>query len=79
MNKSINYTLSNGDWQNIYTILSDDADENWENIIQERLDVLGEEVVNKRPFINLQKFHSDAYEQVVTASGKLLPKLERSY
>ena len=78
VNKSINYSLSNGDWQNIFTILSDDPDENWENIIQERLDVLGEEVVNKRPFINLQKFHSDAYEQVVTASGNSYPSLKEA-
>ena len=72
VNKSIDYSLANGDWQNTFTILSDDPDESWERIIQERLDELGEEVVTNKPFLNLQKMHSDSFEQVVTASGRPL-------
>ena len=64
VNKSIDYSLANGDWQNTFTILSDDSDEEWENIIQERLDELGEEVIANKPFLNLQKVHSDSFEQV---------------
>ena len=73
VNKSIDYSLAEGDWQNTFTILSDDPDEEWETIIQERLDVLGQQVVNNKPFINLQKIHSDAYEQTVSASGERYP------
>lgn len=78
VNKSIDYSLANGDWQNTLTILSDDPDEDWENIIQERLDELGEEVVTKRPFLNLQKVHSDAFEQVISASGDRYPGVNQA-
>ena len=49
----------------------------WENIIQERLDVLGEEVLIKDRLL-LKQFHSDAYEQVVTASGNSYPSLKEA-
>jgi len=78
VNKSIDYSLANGDWQNTFTILSDDPDEDWENIIQERLDELGEEVVANRPFLNLQKVHSDSFEQVVSASGDRYPGVNQA-
>jgi hypothetical protein len=78
VNKSIDYSLANGDWQNTFTILSDDPDEDWENIIQERLDELGEEVVANKPFLNLQKVHSDAFEQVVSASGDRYPGVNQA-
>ena len=78
VNKSIDYGFANGDWQNTFTILSDDSDEDWESIIQERLDELGEEVVANRPFLNLQKLHSDAFEQVVSASGDSYPDVNQA-
>ena len=73
VNKSIDYSLAEGDWQNTFTILSDDPDEEWETIIQERLDALGQQVVYNKPFINLNKIHSDSYEQIVSASGARYP------
>jgi hypothetical protein len=73
VNKAIDYSLSYGDWQNTLTILSDDPDQSWENVIQEKLDDLGEEIILHKPFINLQKIHSDSYEQVVSASGNRYP------
>ncbi|MDG1823792.1 MAG: type IX secretion system sortase PorU [Flavobacteriaceae bacterium] len=78
VNKSINYSLTNGDWQNTFTILSDDPDEEWESIIQERLDELGEEVVANKPFLNLQKVHSDAFKQVISASGDRYPGVNQA-
>ena len=78
VNKSIDYSSTNGDWQNTFTILSDDPDESWERIIQERLDELGEEVVSNKPFLNLQKIHSDSFEQVVTASGNSYPGVNQA-
>ena len=73
VNKSIDYSLAEGDWQNTFTILSDDPDEEWETIIQEKLDALGQQVVDNKPFINLQKIHSDSYRQIVSASGARYP------
>ena len=78
VNKSIDYSLANGDWQNTFTILSDDPDEDWENIIQERLDDLGEEVMANKPFLNLQKLHSDAFEQVISAAGDRYPGVNQA-
>ena len=78
VNKSIDYSLAKGDWQNTFTILSDDSDEEWETVIQERLDELGNEVVANRPFINLQKVHSDAFEQVISASGDRYPGVNQA-
>ena len=78
INKSIDYSLANGDWQNTFTILSDDPDEEWESIIQESLDELGEEVVANKPFLNLQKLHSDAFMQVVSASGDSYPGVNQA-
>jgi len=78
VNKSIDYSLANGEWQNTFTILSDDPDEEWESIIQERLDELGEEVVANKPFLNLQKIHSDAFEQVISASGDRYPSVNQA-
>ena len=75
VNKSIDYSLAEGDWQNTFTILSDDSDEEWESIIQQRLDALGQQVVYNKPFINLQKIHADAYEQTVSASGARYPEV----
>ena len=73
VNKSIDYSLAKGDWQNTLTILSDDTDEEWESIIQESLDEWGNEVVANRPFLNLQKIHSDAFKQIRSASGDRYP------
>ena len=78
VNKSIDYSLANGDWQNTFTILSDDPDEEWESIIQERLDQLGEEVVSNKPFLNLQKVHSDAFVQEISASGDRYPGVNQA-
>ena len=78
VDKSIDYSLANGDWQNTFTILSDDSDAEWENIIQERLDELGEEVIANKPFLNLQKVHSDSFEQVISASGDRYPGVNQA-
>ena len=78
VDKSIDYSLSNGDWQNKFTILSDDSDEEWENIIQERLDELGDEVIANKPFLNLTKLHSDSFEQVISASGDRYPGVNQA-
>jgi hypothetical protein len=78
VDKSIDYSLANGDWQNTFTILSDDSDAEWENIIQERLDELGEEVIANKPFLNLQKVHSDSFEQVISATGDRYPGVNQA-
>ena len=75
VNKAIEYCLSYGDWQNSFTLLSDDPDKDWEVSIQQELDGLGDVLAVNKPFINVTKIHSDAYKQVVTAAGDRYPSV----
>lgn len=62
-----------GRWRNSFTLVSDDVDQNWEGIIQESLDVLGNEISNRKPFINVTKLHSDSFLQELVAGGERYP------
>jgi len=65
-----------GSWNNSFTLLSDDVDHDWEYVIQERLDMLGDELMRNKPFLNITKLHSDAYAQVASAGGDRYPDVE---
>ena len=58
VNKVFEYCYSYGDWQNSFTLLSDDPDKDWEVIIQHELDKLGDVLAINKPFINVTKIHS---------------------
>ncbi|MGC6429496.1 MAG: type IX secretion system sortase PorU [Jejuia sp.] len=63
-----------GSWRNKYVLLSDDVDESWEGIIQQTTDNIGNDVTGAKPFINVEKFHMDAFQQESTAGGESYPK-----
>jgi Peptidase family C25 len=63
-----------GSWRNNFMLISDDVDASWEGIIQERLDVLGNELNTNKPFININKVHTDSYKQEVSAGGERYPQ-----
>ena len=65
-----------GSWNNSFTLLSDDVDHDWEYIIQEKLDALGDDLQLNKPFLNITKLHSDAYAQVASAGGDRYPDVE---
>jgi hypothetical protein len=65
-----------GSWNNSFTLLSDDVDHDWEYIIQERLDMLGDELIENKPFLNITKLHADAFAQVASAGGDRYPDVE---
>ncbi len=65
-----------GSWNNSFTLLSDDVDHDWEYVIQEKLDDLGDELQRNKPFLNITKLHSDAYPQVASAGGDRYPDVE---
>jgi hypothetical protein len=65
---------SYGAWRNSVTIISDDVDVTSDFQLEDKLDVLSDEIVAKRPFINMQKIHLDSYLQEVTAGGESYPK-----
>ncbi|MBL6646608.1 MAG: type IX secretion system sortase PorU [Flavobacteriaceae bacterium] len=78
VNKAIEYCYSYGDWQNSFTLLSDDPDKDWEVTIQQELDKLGDVLAINKPFINVTKIHSDAYQQQVTAGGDRYPEVNEA-
>lgn len=67
-----------GRWRNSFTLLSDDVDLNWEGIIQESLDILGNEISTNKPFINVTKLHSDAFLQELVAGGERYPAVNEA-
>lgn len=64
---------SSGRWRNNYVVVSDDVDEDWEGILQETTDNVGNLVTQNKPFINVIKIHSDAFQQESTAGGEAYP------
>jgi hypothetical protein len=67
-----------GRWRNNFTLLSDDVDANWEGIIQESLDILGNQISTNKPFINVTKLHSDAFLQELVAGGERYPQVNEA-
>ncbi|MCT8338756.1 type IX secretion system sortase PorU [Flavobacteriaceae bacterium TK19130] len=78
VDKIISYTSDEayGNWRNNLLIVSDDVDESWEfDALQKRLDSLGDEIVEEKPFVNLKKVHSDAFQQEASAGGNRYPEV----
>ncbi|WP_372937024.1 type IX secretion system sortase PorU [Seonamhaeicola sp.] len=64
-----------GSWRNKFVVVSDDVDEDWEGILQETTDEIGNLVSEEKPFINVVKIHSDAYQQESSAGGDRYPEV----
>jgi hypothetical protein len=64
-----------GGWRNNFIIVSDDVDKDWEGILQETTDNVGDMVSQEKPFINVVKIHADAFQQESSAGGESYPKV----
>ena len=64
-----------GRWRNNYVVVSDDVDEDLEFVIQGTTDEIGDEVTDQKPFINVLKIHSDAFEQQTSSGGDTYPEV----
>lgn len=64
-----------GSWRNNFLVVSDDVDKNWEGLLQETTNNIGDLVTQKKPFINVTKIHSDAFKQEFSAGGERYPKV----
>jgi hypothetical protein len=62
-----------GRWRNNYLVVSDDVDKDWEGIIQQTTDNVGNEVTSNKPFINVVKIHADSFRQESSAGGERYP------
>ena len=82
VDKIVNYEskASYGNWRNDFVLISDDVDEDWEfEDLQVNLDVLGDQVSAERPYTNVKKIHSDAYQQVASAGGDRYPDVNDAF
>ena len=64
---------SYGNWRNNIIVMSDDIDESWEEILQQTTDDIGNQITAEKPFFNVVKIHSDAFEQQSASSGDRYP------
>ena len=64
-----------GSWRNNFVVVSDDVDKDWEGILQETTDNVGNLVTQNKPFMNVIKIHSDAYKQETSAGGNRYPQV----
>jgi len=67
-----------GSWRNNIMVISDDVDASWEGILQETTNNIGDVVTQNKPFINVIKIHSDAFEQQSTSGGERYPLVNKA-
>ncbi|MEH6763794.1 MAG: type IX secretion system sortase PorU [Aequorivita antarctica] len=70
-----NEKSSYGNWRNNFVLISDDVDQSNEDILEKKLDALGDTISIKKPFVNVKKIHSDAYQQQASAGGNRYPEV----
>ncbi|WP_447635988.1 type IX secretion system sortase PorU [Flavobacterium microcysteis] len=70
---------SYGKWRNNFVLISDDVDELWENSIQTGIDALGDQIAAQKPFVNVEKIHTDSYVQEASAGGFRYPKARKDF
>ena len=68
-----------GSWRNNFVVVSDDVDKDWEGILEETTDNVGNLVMQSKPFMNVVKIHSDAYKQESSAGGDTYPQVNEAF
>ncbi|MGJ5643408.1 type IX secretion system sortase PorU [Formosa sp. S-31] len=58
-----------GSWRNGVVMVSDDVDESWEVVLEQTTDNIANLISEHKPFLNVTKIHSDAYQQESSAGG----------
>ena len=62
-----------GSWRNNFVVISDDNDSKLKGALQATTDNIGDVVSQEKPFINVTKIHSDAFQQESSAGGDRYP------
>jgi len=81
VDKIINYSdkVSYGNWRNTFVLISDDVDESYEyQSLEVTLDSIGDRVTAEKPYINVKKIHTDAYQQETSAGGNRYPEAQEA-
>lgn len=82
VDKIVNYSSKSsfGNWRTNFVLISDDINKNTsEEILQISLDELGDKISEKKPFINVKKIHTDAYQQQTSAGGDRYPDVNEAF
>jgi hypothetical protein len=66
---------SYGSWRNNVVVVSDDVDQDWEGILQETTDNIGNLITQSKPFMNVVKIHSDSFKQESSSGGNTYPQV----
>ncbi|NRR91598.1 type IX secretion system sortase PorU [Winogradskyella undariae] len=69
---------SYGSWRNNILLISDDVDEAWEARLEQTTDDLGTTIDDEKPFFNVVKIHSDAFEQESSSAGNRYPEVNEA-
>ena len=56
-------------------MISDDVDQSNEQILEVKLDALGDSISAEKPFVNVKKIHIDSYQQETSAGGNRYPQV----
>jgi hypothetical protein len=78
IDKTINYSLKPafGNWRTNLVLISDDVDEVYEfNALERTLDAIGDQITEEKPYVNVKKIHTDAFQQETSAGGDRYPKV----
>ena len=76
VNKIEDYTsrAAYGNWRNNFVLISDDVDERYEyEALEVALNDVGDQISEEKPYINVRKIHSDAFQQETSAGGNRYP------
>ena len=70
---------SYGNWRTNFVLVSDDVDSVFEyQALEVNLDELGDEISAQKPFVNVKKIHTDAYQQQASAGGNRYPEVKEA-
>ena len=62
-------------WRNNFLLISDDVDKLSDRFLQITTDQIAEDVKASKPFINVEKIHSDSFTQESSAAGQRYPQV----
>jgi hypothetical protein len=62
-------------WRNNFLLVSDDVDKLSDRFLQITTDQIAEDVKASKPFINVEKIHSDSFTQESSAAGQRYPQV----
>lgn len=67
-----------GNWRNNFLLISDDVDKLSDRSLQETTDLIAENVKDSKPFINVEKIHTDTYSQQTSSGGSRYPQVNEA-